>query len=84
MPYSNLPAFLSGTVLEPWISLSERAWFDSRNNGDYAKWRRALDAMPELDPSSVDLSDAVRIGTAQDCTGANQEQLKDALQVLMP
>jgi tRNA (mo5U34)-methyltransferase len=84
MPYSNLPAFLSGTVLEPWISLSERAWFDSRNNGDYAKWRRALDAMPELDPSSVDLSDAVRIGTEQDCTSANQKQLKDALQVLMP
>lgn len=84
MPYSKLPAFLLGTVLEPWLSLGERTWFDSRNNGDYAKWRRALDSMPNLEPSSIDLSEAVRIGTSQDCSDASQAQLRDALQVLIP
>lgn len=84
MPYSNLHALISGTVLEPWLSLSERAWFDSRNNGDYPKWRLALDALPDLNPSSIDLFDAVRIGCAQDCSSSIQAQLKEALQVLIP
>ncbi len=84
MPYADLPAILSGTVLEPWLSLGERTWFDSRNNGDYPKWRRALDALPELTPSSVDFCQGVRIGTAQDCSAEAREQLVNALEVLIP
>jgi len=84
MPYSKLPAYLSGTVLEPWLALGERSWFDTRNNGDYPKWRRALDALPALSPSKVDLHDAVCIGSTNDCTETDRATLESALQVMMP
>lgn len=84
MPYSKLPALLSGSTLEPLLQFSTQAWFESRNNGDYPRWRKALANLPDIAPSQVELTDAVEIGAASDCDTDTQQQLLAALQLLIP
>lgn len=84
MPYSNLSALLAGTTLEPLTQFCSQTWFDSRNNGDYPKWRRALDTLPTITPITIDLNKAVSIGNCTDCDDSTREQLRDALQVMIP
>lgn len=84
MTYRHLHSHLEHTVLAPLLEYSTDAWFDSRNNGDLPRWRRAVAALPSLVPSSTDLFHGVRIGTSNDCSPAQQATLRTALQGLMP
>lgn len=47
--------------------------FDERGHGDLRKWREAVDELPNLKPSRVNLLDSVSIGRSTDVSG--QEQL---------
>lgn len=82
--YSNFAPLIAGGALEPLLQFSTFSWFDSRNNGDYPKWRRALDSLPALEASQIDLLHAVAIGSASDCTDEQQEHLREALQLMIP
>jgi len=84
MPYSNLSTLIAGTALEPLKQFCSQSWFDSRNNGDYPKWRDALDTLPAISTSHTDLSKSVSIGDGSDCSEETQQQLREALQVLIP
>ena len=84
MPYSNLSTLIAGTALEPLKQFCSQSWFDSRNNGDYPKWRNALDTLPAISTEHIDLSKSVSIGTGSDCNEETQQQLREALQVLIP
>ncbi|MCB1665874.1 MAG: tRNA 5-methoxyuridine(34)/uridine 5-oxyacetic acid(34) synthase CmoB [Pseudomonadales bacterium] len=82
--YANFPGLVASSPLEPLLRFSRADWFGSRNNGDYPKWRDALQAMPELAPGSIDLLNAVRIGSRTDCSPEQQQQLRRALEVMIP
>ena len=84
MPYSNLAKLLANTPIEPFARFCSQSWFDSRNNGDYPKWRQALDKLPAITPTHIELNKAVRIGEPSDCDESSREQLRQALQVMIP
>ncbi|MFZ9584068.1 MAG: tRNA 5-methoxyuridine(34)/uridine 5-oxyacetic acid(34) synthase CmoB [Pseudohongiellaceae bacterium] len=52
--------------------------------GDFPKWQRALQRLPRLEPASVDLASAVRVGTAEQMSEDQRTELRDALLQLHP
>lgn len=86
--YSDLYQTLEGSQLEPWLKLlpgqlADR--FDEKKNGNLPRWRRILEQLPEISPSSIDFnSAAVRIGSADDCSSEAQQQLEQLLRQLHP
>ena len=59
--------------------------FHSRRYGDLPQWLAALDNLPDVIPSTIDLnSDAVRVGSADDASPELRGQLEDALRELQP
>ena len=84
MSYRQLESLLGDGALRGLAQFGTEDWFNSRNNGDLARWRRSLEALPALAPGSVELQQAVRIGDAADCSSAEQSALRQALQGLIP
>ncbi len=84
MSYQHLPGLLGNGPLRALARFGTAEWFSSRNNGDFPRWQAALEALPALQPSQVELREAVRIGNAEDCSESEQAQLRSALQGLIP
>ena len=65
-------------------TLLERSLAAPRH-GDAGAWQAAIEALPALQPSRIELGqDVVCIGQASDATAAQQAQLESALQALHP
>lgn len=58
--------------------------FDAQSHGDLIKWQGAVDRLPNLEPSVVDLFDSVCIGRHDDLSAAQRDQLHEALMQLHP
>ncbi len=84
MSYRHLRELIEGTPLEPLLTFSTDEWFDSRNNGDLPRWRRAVNGMPAVQPGRIDLLSGVSIGAAEDCSPAELTAMQDCLRLLMP
>ncbi len=83
--YSPFYESLRGTQLEGWLDgLPAQVDAAMTAHGDQAKWNAALAALPALDPSSIDLVDGVRIGSAEDCDDATRAELRTQLMQLHP
>jgi tRNA (mo5U34)-methyltransferase len=53
--------------------------------GDLARWYQALDKLPEITPSSINInSDTITIGQASDCSDSTRELLREQLKNLHP
>jgi tRNA (mo5U34)-methyltransferase len=65
-------------VVEPVLARNVRA------HGDATTWLAALDALPELVPSMVDVGPTIRIGRADDCADAVRAELRRRLLDLQP
>ncbi len=53
-------------------------------HGDLLRWRKAVEELPKLSSSEIDLVSGVRIGCETDVTVANRQLLASALQKLHP
>ena len=54
-------------------------------HGDMPRWRRALERLPAVTPSCIDLNaPAVRIGAGSDCDDTQRQRLTEALMDLHP
>ncbi len=53
-------------------------------HGDFPRWQRALQQLPRLEPASVDLARAVRVGTADQMSEDQRTALRDVLLQLHP
>ena len=84
MPYRHLDAFLNNSPMAQLLRFSSEQWYNSRNNGDLPRWRKAYAALPDIQPGHIDLQTAVRIGSASDCSASELLQLETALRALMP
>jgi tRNA (mo5U34)-methyltransferase len=84
MSYQHLPGLLGNGPLRALARFGTPEWFGSRNNGDFPRWQAALATLPDLTPRHIELREAVRIGSADDCSEDEQAQLRVALQGLIP
>lgn len=77
---------LTGTSLEPLQTLGPQveAGLDTERFGDLSGWYAALVAMPEAQPSGVELKSGVTIGLADDLSYDNRARMEACLKQLMP
>lgn len=85
--YSTLYERLEGSPLEGWLETlpsSVAAAFE-RGHGDLAKWQGAVDALPNIKPSSIDLcASSVSIGNAADVGVEMALEIERQLRILHP
>lgn len=88
MNYSSFLSNLEKTPLKPWLThLSGQIeqGFDEARWGDLPDWRDALNELPDIKPSSINLnSSAIRIGTKEDCDDEVRHQLQKTLMKFHP
>ena len=83
--YQSFYESLRRTELESWLDeLPAQVSEALQAHGNYVKWAAAIDALPALTPTSIDLTSKVRIGTVTDVDGAIRETLRNALMQLHP
>ena len=81
---SPLARHLVGTPLAVWAQ-GLQAQLDSKmekGHGDLERWQSALDALPKIQPSEVDLLNGLTLDTA--CDDATRAQMHTALMGLSP
>jgi len=78
----------SGGPLSRWadcLQVEIDRHFHSRRYGDLPQWLAALESLPDITPSSIDLNnDSIRVGVAEDASAEQREQLEAALRELHP
>ncbi len=82
--YSGLQRSIAGTPLAPLSPLIPADLAAETSHGDFAKWLKGLQALPDLVPDSVELLDAVRIGKPGQLSQPLQDALQQALMLLHP
>jgi len=59
--------------------------YDSVSHGDFPGWIDAINGLPEISPSAVNLdTDTISIGAASDCSASQRETMRRQLQRLLP
>jgi len=87
MQYRILCQALEELGAVDWARMLPEQWeraFAAQAHGDLAGWRKLLDELPSLSPSSADLSDAVRIGCETDLSNSERHNLQEVLRKLHP
>ncbi|MFT6895750.1 MAG: tRNA (mo5U34)-methyltransferase [Paraglaciecola sp.] len=59
-------------------------WQKEQLHGDFNKWLKLLDKLPQTHPSSINLQDKVELGKADDIDGYTQKQISGLLKQFMP
>ena len=88
MDYKNLFSILEDCSMNKWAALLENQlgdYFNNLNHGDYPEWHSAVEKLPVIKPSKVELdSDSIVIGDISDCSDEIRQKLEQQLKVLMP
>ena len=59
--------------------------YDNVSHGDFPGWIDAINGLPEISPSAVNLdTDTISIGAASDCSASQRETMRRQLQRLLP
>jgi len=86
--YADLLVALQETPLSCWIEhlpFQIEKGLDPERYGDLPRWQQALESLPDIKPSVVDLDRAcIQIGTADDTTASVRAQIETALRQLHP
>ena len=85
--YSELYLALKNSDAKDWLNTLEQSVehaFNSPRHGELDKWLAMLDNLPDLQPSSIELSTEVRIGHSDDCEQNTRDKLEQHLRLLMP
>jgi len=85
--YSELLASMADTKLAPWKTLLPQqiaTGLDEQRHGDLPRWRAALEQMPEVQSSEIELSNSVSIGASEDTSEASKEEIRKQLRALIP
>jgi tRNA (mo5U34)-methyltransferase len=74
--------------LEPWARLLPEQvarGLDGKRYGDIPKWQAALDQLPSVQPSRIDLNtDCIQVGAKQDVNDVTRNRIETALRQLHP
>src|SRR5690554_2259815 len=85
--YSDLFAFLKDSPLAPWLEhlpAQIAAGLSTERYGDLPAWKQSLAALPTVKASHLDIKSAVTIGALEDCDPATRQQIRQALEGLIP
>lgn len=86
--YSYFYDCLRQSDLAPWLeTLPQQVYqqIHNANNGNLPRWLNALEQLPSIEPSSLQLDqDIVAIGCAEDCDSNTRLQLEQSLRSLIP
>lgn len=80
----RLKALLSGTALESCAHYASEPYLYSRKHGLTDRWLSMFDALPDIQPGSLDLKNQVRIGSAADCTAQQLANIEAAARTQIP
>jgi len=58
--------------------------FSEQSHGDFARWQQAIENLPRVAPSQIDLLDSIIIGAASDLPEGFRQLLIDSLKTLHP
>ncbi len=81
---SPLARRLAGTPLAEWANTLQRQLDKKmeKGHGDLERWQSALDALPKIQPSEIDLLNGLKLDT--DCDDETRAQMRTALMGLSP
>lgn len=85
--YKALFDALQNTPLAPWLETLPAQIAEGLNearHGDLPAWKRALALLPQVGTQTIDLKGAVTIGAINDCSEATRDQIRHALELLIP
>lgn len=80
----RLKALFSGTALESCAHYASEPYLYSRKHGLTDRWLSMFDALPDIQPGSLDLKNQVRIGSAADCTAQQLANIEAAARTQIP
>ncbi|MCW8108135.1 tRNA 5-methoxyuridine(34)/uridine 5-oxyacetic acid(34) synthase CmoB [Alteromonas ponticola] len=78
---------LLNTPLAHWLQTLPaqiEQWQRNDLHGEFYKWCKLLQKIPQTHPSIIELSDSVRVGKAEDITEYQQKQITGLLKQFMP
>jgi len=74
--------------LKPWVDellLQTTRAFNEREHGDFQRWRAALEQLPAVIPSTLELNaDTIKIGAPQDCPEDQLQEIEVLLREFHP
>ena len=78
---------LADSPLSHWLEVLPAQvanWQRQQQHGDFKKWVKLLDKLPQTSPSEVELTELVRFGRADDIDQYTQKQILGLLKQFMP
>lgn len=85
--YNQLLAYLPNSPLAAWSSHLPQQIADGlceKRYGDLPTWKVALNRLPKITSSHIDLKEKVEIGSPTDCDELTRSSLQEALEALIP
>lgn len=58
--------------------------FSRDSHGDFERWKKVIDELPNITPSNIDVLNSVSIGGGRDLTGEQRQQFRSDLKKLHP
>ncbi len=87
LDFTSLYQTIQKSPLAPWLQSLPASIEASlaKPHGDLAEWMALLNRLPDLQPSTIDLtSDVIRIGTPEDCSATVRDNIETSLRHLHP
>ena len=88
MKHRRMLEVLAKSGMQDWAELLAeqlKNYFDNMHHGDFPKWQQALDNLPSLKASNIELnSDCINIGDKTGCPENSAAVLEQQLKILMP
>jgi len=88
LDFSPLFENIHDEAMQPWLQRLPQQLQHAlveKHHGDWQRWQQAVAGLPDIQPSSIDLtSAAIRLGEAGDINEHTREQLKQQLMQLSP
>ena len=84
LDYTELCDRLNTPLLAPLLAKVPHNLAADAKHGDFPRWLAALYSLPELQPASSEMTNALRVGEAGQLSDAEREQLREVLVRLHP
>lgn len=78
---------IAGNRLAHWLTcLPEQLSYWQKNDlhGEFSKWQKTIDALPNTEPSLIELKDSVTIGSAENISDGEQKRISNLLMNFKP
>ncbi|NMP16771.1 tRNA 5-methoxyuridine(34)/uridine 5-oxyacetic acid(34) synthase CmoB [Thalassotalea sp. Y01] len=78
---------IAGNRLAHWLThlpAQLENWQKNELHGEFKQWQKTLDVLPQTEPSSIDISNGVTIGSADDIPAGQQKRIEALLKNFKP